>query len=375
MAGIYIHIPFCKKQCSYCDFHFSTTFEAYRDELIDCLIKEISLRNAYLQGEVVKTIYFGGGTPSLLSKPEISLLLDAVSTYFELDNELEITLEANPDDITSASLNTWKSAGINRLSIGLQSFKASDLQWMNRAHTAEESEKCVSLARAAGFEHLTVDLMYGLPDLTDEEWQNHIQKVVDMGVNHISAYCLTIEEKTPLNKWVQNGKIIPSTEDQQSRQFMILLETLEKNGFDQYEISNFARAGHESQHNSNYWKGQKYLGIGPSAHSFDSVSRSWNVSHNRKYIQGISSNSPNFETEILSIKDQFNERILTGLRTIYGVSTHELHRLHPIPEALIERASSFIEQGWMIAENDGKWVLTKQGKLRADYVAAELFLD
>ena len=227
------------------------------------------------------------------------------------------------------------------------------------------------------FNTVNDDVTYLMAEMRQETdyVKHHIQKVVDMGVNHISAYCLTIEEKTPLNVWVKKGNLIPATEDQQSKQFMILLETLERNGFDQYEISNFARAGHESKHNSNYWKGEKYLGIGPSAHSFNSVSRSWNISHNRKYIQGISSETPDFETEHLSAKDQFNERILTGLRTIYGVSITDLNRLHPISGALLERANSFIEQGWMVAEEEEKWILTKQGKLRADYIASELFLD
>lgn len=343
--------------------------------MITSLISEIALRKDYLNGATVNTIYFGGGTPSLLTETEISLLLAAISSTFNCADELEITLEANPDDITPTSLERWKAANINRLSIGLQSFKPSDLAWMNRAHTAEESEKCVLLAKQAGFEHLTVDLMYGLPGLTDDEWRNHIQKVVDMGVNHISAYCLTIEEKTPLNKWVQHGKIAPSTEEEQSHQFMILLELLEENGFQQYEISNFARAGHESKHNSNYWKGAHYLGIGPSAHSFNGSTRSWNVAHNRNYMQGISSGSPSSETEVLSAKDQFNERILTGLRTIYGVSIAELNQLHPVPKHVHSRADSFIQQGWMFIEPEEKWVLTKQGKLRADYIASELFLD
>lgn len=343
--------------------------------MITSLISEIALRKDYLNGATVNTIYFGGGTPSLLTETEISLLLAAISSTFNCADELEITLEANPDDITPTSLERWKAANINRLSIGLQSFKPSDLAWMNRAHTAEESEKCVLLAKQAGFEHLTVDLMYGLPGLTDDEWRNHIQKVVDMGVNHISAYCLTIEEKTPLKKWVQHGKIAPSTEEEQSYQFMILLELLEENGFQQYEISNFARAGHESKHNSNYWKGAHYLGIGPSAHSFNGSTRSWNVAHNRNYMQGISLGSPSSETEVLSAKDQFNERILTGLRTIYGVSIPELNQLHPVPTKILDIAASFIYHEWMELKNGDTWVLTREGKLRADYIASQLFLD
>lgn len=374
MAGIYIHIPFCKQKCTYCDFHFSTTFEEYRQEMIDSICKEIELRQGYLAEKEIKTIYFGGGTPSILLESELKQILKTISAQFEVDSDAEVTLEANPDDINSESLNLWKSVGVNRLSIGLQSFKQSDLDWMNRAHNVDESLNCVQLAQEHGFDNLTVDLMYGLPDLNMSEWSNHVQKVIDMGVPHISAYCLTVEEKTALSNWVNRGKITTPNEDVQSDQFMKLLEMVEANGFEQYEISNFSKPGHESKHNSNYWKGEWYLGVGPSAHSFNSKSRSWNIANNRKYLKAIEDNTEVFETEVLSKIDQFNERILIGLRTAYGVNLNDLNQIVPISASFESVLMDFKEKNW-IHENAKVLTLSKEGKLRADYIASELFID
>ena len=374
MAGIYIHIPFCKQQCTYCDFHFSTTFESYRTQMVNAIASELRTRIDYLEGKPIDSIYFGGGTPSILNEEELALLLGEICANYEVNPKAEITLETNPDDITLEKLTTWKNVGVNRLSIGLQSFKAEDLEWMNRAHTVDESQNCVALARAHNFQNLTVDLMYGLPNLSNQEWKNHILQVIEMGVTHISAYCLTIEEKTVLNKWVKDGKIHPASENQQSEQFLLLVETLEENGFEQYEISNFCRPGHEAVHNSNYWKGEWYLGVGPSAHSFNGTSRSWNIANNQKYMQQIAGNETFFETETLSDRDQYNELLLTGLRTKYGVSLKKLSTLHVIPESTELKIDEFKSAGWMI-EIDGVLVLTKSGRLKADYMAAELFLD
>lgn len=374
MAGIYIHIPFCKQKCTYCDFHFSTTFEEYRQEMIDSICHEIELRREYLAEKEIKTIYFGGGTPSILLESELKQILKTISAQFDVDSNAEVTLEANPDDINESSLNMWKAHGVNRLSIGLQSFKQSDLDWMNRAHNVDESLNCVQLAQKHGFDNLTVDLMYGLPDLNMIEWSNHIQKVIDLGVPHISAYCLTVEEKTALSNWVNKGKISTPNEDIQSDQFMKLLESVESNGFEQYEISNFSKPGHESKHNSNYWKGEWYLGVGPSAHSFNGTSRSWNIAKNRKYLKAVEMNSEIFETEVLSKVDQFNERILIGLRTVYGVKLRELNELSPISSGFESVLSVFIQKGW-VQENANVLTLTKEGKLRADFIASELFID
>ncbi len=372
MAGIYIHIPFCKQKCTYCDFHFSTTFQAYRDQMITALAEEIVRRKTYLEDQPIETIYFGGGTPSLLTAIELKFLLETINQHFVVTTP-EITLEANPDDCTDDQLRTWKNVGINRLSIGLQSFKEADLKWMNRAHNAEESKASVQRALEHGFENITVDLMYGLPNLSSEEWRAHIQTVIDWGVPHISSYCLTVEEKTALHHLVKTAKIHVPDEDLQSEQFEILVQMLEANGWRQYEISNFSKIGSESKHNSNYWKGAWYLGIGPSAHSFNGVSRSWNVANNKAYLQKIASNEKTFEEEILSPKDQFNERILTGLRTIYGVSISALKSIHLIPNDFFTKVDTFKSANWLL-EDDGILTLTREGRLRADYIASELFL-
>lgn len=374
MAGIYIHIPFCKQQCTYCDFHFSTTFEVYRTEIINAIVEEIEQRKSYLEKQEIRTIYFGGGTPSILLQIEIQAILNKIYSVFDIAKNVEVTLEANPDDINIENLESWKKVGVNRLSIGLQSFKKSDLEWMNRAHTVDESFQCVRLAKQNGFEDITVDLMYGLPDLSMEEWENHIQEVLDLDVPHISAYCLTVEEKTVLSNWVGKGKIVPASEDQQSDQFLKLIQKLEANKFVQYEISNFSKPGHESKHNSNYWKGEWYLGVGPSAHSFNGASRSWNLRNNKRYISAITEGLTYIESEELSKVDQFNERLLIGLRTIYGVNLDDLACLLPISTRFKEVLLNFKEKEWIV-QLDNRLTLTKEGKLRADYIASELFYD
>ncbi len=373
MAGIYLHIPFCKQQCSYCDFHFSTSFEVYRTQMVDGIVNELTNRVDYLEKRPIQTIYFGGGTPSILTQMELSLLLETIKKNYEVAENAEISLEANPDDLTPEYLNEWRELGINRLSIGLQSFKASDLKWMNRAHTVEQARNCVKLAHEAGFENLTVDLIYGLPGLTMDEWRSHIQTVIDFGVPHISAYCLTVEEKTALHKLVTAGKIATVSDDVQSEQFLMLLHVLEENGFLQYEISNFAKPGFESQHNGNYWKGEWYIGVGPSAHSFNGLSRRWNVANNRRYLKAMETGEPYFETEILTLENQFNERILTGLRTTIGVNLSELDGIYPIPNSFFKRLEEFTEAKW-VHQNENVIYLSQEGRLRADHIASELFV-
>jgi len=373
MAGIYIHIPFCKQKCTYCDFHFSTTFEVYRKEMIATICQEIVLRANELKGESLKSIYFGGGTPSLLTEQELKDILTPIKRLFDVEEGAEITLEANPDDINQQQLKIWKDAGINRLSIGIQSFRAEDLNWMNRAHSVEEAENAVRLAQEAGFQNITVDLIYGLPNLSLEEWQGHIQRVIDMGVQHLSAYCLTVEEKTVLNKLVKEKKIIPANEDQQSDQFEMLVSITEVAGFEQYEISNFAKNQHYAVHNTNYWTGQMYLGVGPSAHSFDGESRRWNVSNNRKYMESMGKDPSWFSTEKLSVNERWNELLLTGLRTNFGVSIDQLKGIHQITPAFEANIAEFVAYGWM-EKSPTLLRLTKEGKLKADYIASELFL-
>ncbi len=327
----------------------------------------------YLENKPVETIYFGGGTPSLLTKTELLELLNTIRLNYHVTDHPEITLEANPDDINRSSLKDWKLAGINRLSVGLQSFKREDLEWMNRAHTVDEALNCIQLAKDFNFENLTVDLIYGLPNLTMEEWEQHIRTVISMDVPHISAYCLTIEEKTALHSLVQKGKISPASENSQSDQFLLLVKVLQENGYQQYEISNFSKPGNQSKHNSNYWKGEWYLGIGPSAHSFNGVSRKWNIANNQKYMKAINENKIAFEIEILTPENQFNERILTGIRTIYGVNISELSSIIDLPHDFLSSIDSFTKSGYMKTEQKTIF-LTQTGRLQADYIASELFV-
>ena len=372
MAGIYIHIPFCKQKCTYCDFHFSTTFETYRTELLEIMKDEISLRQDYLTEKELKSIYFGGGTPSLLTKEELTGILDRIREHFTISKEAEITLEANPDDITVSAVSEWIESGINRLSIGIQSFKEKDLQWMNRAHSVDEALECVRIAQRAGIDNISVDLIYGLPELNLSEWQNHIQRVIDMGVPHVSAYCLTVEERTTLNKLVKDQKIVPGGEDDQSDQFLLLTEQLKSAGFLHYEISNFGKPGYEAVHNSNYWKGEHYLGIGPSAHSFDGTSRRWNIANNALYIKNFKGGEW-FEEEMLSPKDQWNELILTGLRTSYGVPLSKLSKIQQLPDSFHATMKDLQRNGLAVLTGD-ILVLTDTGRLQADHIASELFL-
>lgn len=373
MAGIYIHIPFCKKKCTYCDFHFSTSFSSYRDEMINSICKEIIRRNKYLNDQLIETIYFGGGTPSLLTFDELNSIMFTIQSNFQIAENPEITLEANPDDLNEGNLKIFSDLGINRLSIGLQSFRKEDLEWMNRAHTVEESFNCVRLAQEFGFKNISIDLIYGLPNLSIETWSETLQIVFDLNVQHISAYCLTVENKTVLNKWVNENRIKLSDEDEQSDQFELLIQKLSENNFNQYEISNFSRPNFESKHNSNYWKGKHYLGVGPSAHSFDGITRSWNISNNSKYIQLINSNIDSFEFEILSKKDLFNELLMIGLRTAEGVNLIQLEKILPFEIEFLNQIEVFTNDFLLLMEND-RIKLTEKGKLKADFIASKLFL-
>lgn len=340
--------------------------------MIDTICLEIEQRADYLASKELSSIYFGGGTPSLLTKAELNQLLETIQGRFTLANSCEITLEANPDDIDLERLSFWKQVGINRLSIGLQSFKESDLQWMNRAHSVNEALQCVSLARKSGITNISVDLIYGLPHLSMEEWKQHIETVLAMDVQHISAYCLTIEEKTALHHLVESKKIVPAGEDDQSEQFIFLIDRLKQAGFNHYEISNFGLPGFEAVHNSSYWKGAQYLGVGPSAHSFDGKSRQWNVANNTLYIKNLASGTY-FELEELSPKDRWNELLLIGLRTSYGVNLEQLFAILEPSKDFVEKVSEFKQNEWLFEEN-GTLLLTSEGRLKADFIASELFV-
>ena len=325
MSGIYIHIPFCKQACHYCDFHFSTSMK-YKNEMVLALAKEIALRKNEFENEIIETIYFGGGTPSLLQIADLKMLISEVCTHYNVTENPEITIEANPDDLIDLSfrgtrnlMEEYKLLGINRLSIGIQSFFEDDLKLMNRAHSSAEAKKCLEIATKY-FDNISLDLIYGIPNMSNEKWAQNIETALSFGINHVSSYALTVEPKTALKKLIDTGKIAAPKDEVAEAHFQILIETLEKEGFIHYELSNFGKENYFSKNNSSYWLGKKYIGIGPSAHSFDGKSRSWNIANNKIYIDQINKNILPSDTEILSKTDCYNEYIMTGLRTIWGVS-------------------------------------------------------
>ena len=372
MAGIYLHIPFCKQKCHYCGFHFSTTYEKYRGRMIDAMIKELQFHAPQFT-ETINTIYFGGGTPSLLTEIEMDQLLNAIQKHYFIPPTVEITLEANPDDFTKAKVSTWKKAGINRLSIGIQSFQEEDLRIMNRAHHVEDALNAVVLAREAGFENLSVDLMFALPSLDNEAWIKNVQTAIDLKIPHISCYNLTVEEQSAIKKLIADKRFPPVSEERGIEQFQIVMEMLSNAGYEQYELSNYALPGARSKHNSNYWTGENYLGIGPSAHSFLKGKRSFNVAHNMRYIQGAEINQFNRKHENLSTENRYNEFILTRLRTIEGVPLELVSELFPQEiKAAQMGLNQNIESKNLRVEN-GSLQLTNQGKLLADQIAMELF--
>lgn len=323
MAGIYIHIPFCKQKCSYCDFHFSTNLQ-HKSNLIQAINKELEIRKDEISTPL-ETIYFGGGTPSILSEIELESIFETIYKNYSTKNLKEITLEANPDDLNKEKLNFLKSTPINRFSIGVQSFFEEDLKLMNRAHNAQEAETSIKLAQDFGFENITIDLIYGSTTTTNEMWKQNLQKAIELNVPHISSYALTVEEKTILDHQIKKGITKPVDEDHQNEQFQLLVDTLTSNDFIQYEISNFGKEDYFSLHNSNYWKGIHYLGIGPSAHSYNGKTRAWNIANNSKYIQTINENKLPQEIEVLNEVEQFNEMIMIGLRTIYGIDLNRIN--------------------------------------------------
>lgn len=373
MAGIYIHIPFCKQACNYCDFHFSTSLQN-KPALVDSIIKEIELRKNYLSTKNIQTIYFGGGTPSLLNDRELFLILEKIYRTYTVSKDAEITLECNPDDLSEQKLKELKRAEINRLSIGLQSFNEDELKWMNRAHTAKESEASVKRSQDKGFENITIDLIYGSKFCTLNHWKQTLHKAVDLQVQHISSYNLTIEHKTKLGH-DHKLKKEPSIDDEQSAElFLEMVDTLEKNNFIHYEISNFGKEGFFSQHNANYWKGEHYLGLGPSAHSFDGVSRQWNIANNNLYIKRIHENESYFEKEVLTEKERFNEYVLTTLRTIWGIDLNYLKTNfnEDFVKTFLLQIENYIKDDTVVVNNNS-YILTNKGKLLADRIASDLF--
>ncbi|MDO4727782.1 MAG: radical SAM family heme chaperone HemW [Bacteroidota bacterium] len=321
MSSIYLHIPFCKKACHYCDFYFSTSLK-YKDTLLEAMHNEINLRTDQIT-QPLKAIYFGGGTPSILQPIEIESFLNIIYKNFKIDNTVEITLEANPDDLTAEKVKALSQLGINRLSIGIQSFFEQDLALMNRAHNVEQAYKALELSRK-WFENITIDLIYGMPQMTSDKWLQNIQTALDFDIPHISSYALTVEERTALDTLVKRQEIIMPEDDSLSEQFFMLKNTLENKGYTHYEFSNFGKEGYWSVNNLNYWLGNNYLGIGPSAHSLYQNIRSWNHSNNILYIKSLSNNQLALESETLSLSEQYNEYIMTRLRTIFGVNSEEV---------------------------------------------------
>lgn len=375
MAGIYLHIPFCKKACHYCDFHFSTSPQ-YKDQMLQALGQEIDLRKNYLAGESIETIYFGGGTPSLLSADELQILIGAITDLYEVSPTAEITLEANPDDLNTQKVREFRQTLINRFSIGIQSFFEEDLKWMNRAHTAREAHSSIKRVQDAGFENITADLIYGFPLLSNPKWEHNIQQLIELHIPHISSYSMTVEPATALSSFIKKGEQKPMDEGQSTAQFLILMEQLIEAGFEHYEISNFAKPGLYSKHNSNYWEGVSYLGIGPSAHSFNGESRQWNISNNSNYIDQIGLKKIPAEMEVLSTENRINEYIMTSLRTSKGMSLQKITERFgsDYSNEVRNGLEPFADKNW-INLNDQIVTLTTDGKLFADHIASELFIN
>ncbi|WP_395048901.1 radical SAM family heme chaperone HemW [Flavobacterium sp.] len=373
MSGIYIHIPFCKQACHYCDFHFSTSMKK-KGEMVLALAKEIQMRKNEFENDTIETIYFGGGTPSRLQIADLRLQIDTIYKNYKVAPNPEITLEANPDDLSKEYLIELSKIGINRLSIGVQSFFEDDLTMMNRAHNSAEAKECLEEATKY-FDNISLDLIYGIPGMSNEKWKQNIETALSFRIPHISSYALTVEPKTALNKLIQTGKIAKPNDDLAQEHFTILVETLEANDYIHYELSNFGKPTYFSKNNSAYWLGKKYIGIGPSAHSYDGISRSWNVSNNSIYLKSLEENKLPSETEILSKTDRYNEYIMTGLRTIWGVSLERI--LDEFGSEYLEylqtQARKFLDDNLLSIEGN---VLkaTKKGKFLTDGIASDLFL-
>ena len=368
MAGLYLHIPFCKSKCAYCNF-FSVVSEKQRDGFLEALKKEAVARKDYLGGEEVRTVYFGGGTPSLLKPSEIKEVLDVLRQNYKIIENPETTLEANPDTVSKESLLEYKTLGVNRLSVGIQSFFDDDLQYLSRKHDSKHARQVLEWAQEVGFQEVTMDLIYGIPTLTDEKWLKNLEIFFSTGINHLSAYALTVEEKTALGQRIKKGAAAPVDEEATIRHYEILVQQTESHGFEHYEISNFARPGHYSKHNTIYWKGEKYLGLGPSAHSFDGVSRQWNVAGVKDYCDNYS-----FEKEELTCDDRYNEYIMTSLRTMWGVDVNYLRDNFggKYAEKFKKTLEKYILSGKMFQKGE-KYILNSTGMLFADGIASELF--
>ncbi|MGO1751165.1 MULTISPECIES: radical SAM family heme chaperone HemW [Psychroflexus] len=371
MSGIYIHIPFCKQACHYCDFHFSTSMK-YKEQLVSSLMKEISLRRDEISPNI-KTIYFGGGTPSLLNQDEVTKIINQIHKELNVDENAEITLEANPDDLDENYLKELSQTKVNRLSIGVQSFFEKDLKMMNRAHNSEEAHKSIQLAKKY-FDNISIDLIYGIPEMSIQRWKENINKVFELNVPHISCYALTVEPQTALAKFIEKEIIKPVDDALAREHYEVLCEEMSANGFDNYEFSNFGKAGYYSQNNMAYWTGKSYLGIGPAAHSFDGKKRSWNINNNIKYIKAIESGKLPSEVETLTKSDRFNEYIMTGLRTKFGVSLQKIKNdFGQVFYDHIQREVSPLVEENHLELIDGFIHITPSSRFLTDGISSELF--
>ena len=372
MSGIYIHIPFCKKACSYCDFHFSTSLNE-KTNVLNAILKEITLRKRYLLTNQLDSIYFGGGTPSILSAQDLGLIINHLSKYFFWQKKIEITLEANPDDISPLKLKQWTSLGINRLSIGIQSFNDEELKWMNRAHNSSESVSSVKNAQDLGFDNISIDLIYGSKFQTIKSWDLTLQQAISLNTQHISSYNLTIEKSTALGLKNNRGLEPSVCDDLSSQQFLLLSKKLGQADFIQYEISNFGKKDFFAVHNTNYWLQKNYMGIGPSAHSFNGFSRQWNLKNNLLYVKALNNNTDFFVLENLSLKNRYNEYVLTRLRTIWGCNEIEINQLFGLDIlAHFKKVATEKKEFFEIKKNI--YTLNKLGQLQADGIASDLFL-
>lgn len=374
MAGIYIHIPFCRQKCYYCDF-FKTVNTSQTEQFIAAIKKELILRKNYLGNEPVDTIYFGGGTPSVLNEKQLTSVLAAVASLFTINKHAEITFESNPDDLTAPYLKMLQKAGINRLSIGIQSFQDKHLKKMNRRHNTIQAKAVVKQAAELGFSNISVDLIYGLPNLTQQEWETSLEEVFSLPVQHLSAYHLTYHEGTPFYTWLKKGTLQELKEEESVSQFNLLMEKAESAGFEQYEISNFAKNELYSRHNSSYWNGSRYLGIGPSAHSYNGNSRQWNVAHLDAYLKGIESDSVYFQEEILSKNEKYNDYIITRLRTKWGVSSRFIGQQFGKDKKrqFLQDIGKYVDSGKIIQQDD-TFQFSREGLFVSDDIMANLVI-
>jgi len=376
LAGIYIHIPFCRQACTYCNFFFSTSLKQ-KESFLSALHQEILLPQDFIaHTETIDTIYFGGGTPSLLKKEELQTIINTITKKFSVDNKAEITLEANPDDINETIVKEWMNMGINRLSLGIQSFSEAELKWMNRAHNATDSLKSIDMIKNAGIENFSVDLIFGSPLLSDNELKENATIIIEKNIPHISCYALTVEPKTTLHHLVKTNQSAPIDSEKQASQFLILSDLLESAGYEHYEISNYAKPGMRSKHNSSYWKGKAYYGFGPSAHSYDGYNkRRWNIANNALYIENIMKEEVVFEEELLTETQQINEFIMISIRTTEGIHLERVEQKFGKEKAnnLLKKCSELIQSEKIHVKNNNIITLTKEGKLFADGIASELF--